>query len=168
MATPPGQPAITITDLVTFRPQTAALASEPSNVAIVGLPFNPYATIGQHVVAGTLLGQPAEVRFTPYAYQWDYGDGARSRTGTAGASWAALGAREFDPTATSHVYRERGSYTLTLTVEYTAEYRYAGSPWIPVTGVLTLPAPPLEVVTTGATTVLVSGDCRQQPSGPGC
>lgn len=165
---PPGQPAITITDLATFRPQTATLASDTGGVAITGLPFNPFAQIGQHVVAGTLLGQPAEVRFTPYAYRWDYGDGGTARTGTPGASWQTLGMREFDPTPTSHVYAERGTYALTLTVEYAAEYRYAGSGWIPVAGVLTLPAPPLTVVAAGATTVLVSGDCRQVPTGPGC
>ena len=165
---PPDQPAITITDLATFRPQTATLASDTGGVAITGLPFNPFAQIGQHVVAGTLLGQPAEVHFTPYAYRWDYGDGATARTGTPGASWQTLGMREFDPTPTSHVYAERGTYALTLTVEYAAEYRYAGSGWIPVAGVLTLPAPPLTVVAAGATTVLVSGDCRQVPTGPGC
>lgn len=165
---PPDQPAITITELITFRPQTASLDSDTGGVAIAGLPFNPYAQIGQHVVAGTLLGQPAEVRFTPYAYRWDYGDGATARTGTPGASWQTLGLREFDPTPTSHVYAERGTYTLTLTVEYAAEYRYAGSGWIPVAGILTLPAPPMTVVAADATTVLVSGDCRQVPTGPGC
>ncbi|WP_168915569.1 PKD domain-containing protein [Microcella flavibacter] len=165
---PPGQTAITIADLVTFRPQTATLASEPGGFAVIGLPFNPHAQIGQHVVAGTLLGQSAEVRFTPYAYRWDYGDGATARTGTPGAPWQVLGLREFDPTPTSHVYSERGTYTLTLTVEYAAEYRVGGSGWIPVAGILTLPAPPITVVVGSATTVLVSGDCRQAPSGPGC
>jgi len=165
---PASQPAVTLNDLASFRPEQALAGMEPAGWAVVGLPTNVYAQINQHVVAGTLLGQPADVRFTPYAYRWDYGDGTTARVGTRGGTWQSIGLAEFTPTATSHVYRIRGTYTITLTVEYTAEYRYAGRNWIPIAGVLTLRANDVQITAGSADTVLVARDCISLPRGPGC
>ena len=159
---------MTINDLATFRPQSAVQGMEPSGWAIVGLPTNVYAQIEQHVVTGTLLGRSAEVRFTPYAYRWNYGDGTTTRVGTRGGTWQSYGIDEFSPTATSHVYTAAGRYTISLTVEYTAEYRYAGGVWSPVTGTLTLRANDLQITAGSADTVLVARDCTRPPRGPGC
>jgi len=76
---------------------------------VVGLPTNFYARTGTHIVSGALLGSPADVRFTPVGYRWRYGDSSAARLTTPGATWQALGLREFDATPTSHTYRAAGT-----------------------------------------------------------
>ncbi len=81
---------------------------QPDGWIVPGLDANFYAVTAPHVVNGTLLGQPASVRFTPVAFHWDYGDGNAATRSTKGATWEALGIPEFEPTPTSHVYATRG------------------------------------------------------------
>src|SRR3954470_12415440 len=138
----PWQP-ITIADLESFRPAPPGITAEPGGWAVVGLPANFVAGSQQEVVPGMLLGAPAEVRFTPVAYTWDYGDGTRRTTAEAGGTWDALGLAELAPTPTSHAYAARGRVSTSLTVTYAAEYRFLGPAWIPVTGTLDVSAPPL-------------------------
>ena len=59
-----------------------------------------------------------------------------STAATPGATWAALGQREFTETATSHVYAESGDYTVDVEAVLRAEYRFAGSPWRAIAGTL--------------------------------
>ncbi len=164
----PGIPPITLSDIAVFRPQAAVQFMQPDGWMVVGLPTNFVAVIDRHVVSGTLFGVPADVRFTPVGYRWRYGDGTAARLGTRGASWAALGLREFDPTPTSHIYRASGTYVIELDVEYTAEYRFAGGSWTSLTGIIVLPANDLVATAGGAVTVLVDRDCARAPAGPGC
>ncbi|MDZ4236394.1 MAG: hypothetical protein U1C73_22170, partial [Dietzia sp.] len=105
----PGTPGITIRDVASFRPELATLSSEPNGWAVRGLDANILATGGSSIRTGEFFGTVAEVRFTPVAYLFDYGDGsAPLSTSTPGATWAALGLDEFDPTPTSHVYTASG------------------------------------------------------------
>ena len=164
----PGVPGVTLSDVAMFRPQPTVQYMQPDGWMVVGLPTNFVAVIERHIVAGTLLGAPADVRFTPVAYRWRYGDGSSARLGTTGASWRALGLREFDSTATSHLFRASGTYVIKLDVEYTAEYRFSGGAWTPLTGVIVLPANDLVATAGAAVTVLVDRDCGRAPSGPGC
>ena len=164
----PAAPSVTLSDIAFFRPQAAVQYMQPDGWMVVGLPTNFVAVIDRHVVAGTLLGAPAEVRFTPIAYRWRYGDGDAARLTTTGASWAALGLGEFDATPTSHVYRASGTYVIELDVEYTAEYRFAGGAWRALQGVIVLPANDLVATAGGAVTVLVDRDCASAHAGPGC
>lgn len=164
----PGIPPITLSDIAHFRPQPATQRMQPDGWMVVGLDTNFYALIERHVVAGSLLGAPADVRFTPVAYRWSYGDGSTARLTTKGASWQAQGLSEFDPTATSHVYRASGTYFIDLDVEYTAEYRFAGGGWVPLSGTIVLPANRLVATAGDAVTVLVDRHCAQPPAGPGC
>ena len=160
---------ITLTDIASFVPRSAIQYMEPDGWMVVGLPANFYAAIEQHVVPGELLGQSAEVRFTPIAYGWDYGDGTFVTHTVRGDTWAAQGLREFDSTTTGHTYTAAGTYTITLTVAYSAEYRYAGGSWTPIVGVLELPANTLiATAVDDAVTVLVDRDCQLAPGGPGC
>ena len=161
-------PAVALSDIAAFRPDAAVDHSEPSGWTVAGLDTNFYATGGASTRDGTLLGLPASVRFTPVAWHWDYGDGTRASRGAGGASWSALGIPEFDPTATSHVYEQYGTYDIDLDVDYAAEYRFAGGPWLGITGVLSLPANRLSITVGNAQTVLVDRDCQQNPGGPGC
>lgn len=161
-------PTITTRDIATFIPTPGRQQMEPDGWTVAGLDTNFYAITGQHVVNGTLLGRPADVRFTPTTYLWAYGDGTSATKSTMGGTWAAQGIAEFEPTPTSHVYDELGDYTITLDIVFTAEYRFAGGPWRPVVGTITLPANDLYLRVGTAKTVLVEHDCQQNPAGPGC
>ncbi|MDP9027632.1 MAG: hypothetical protein M3N46_08735 [Actinomycetota bacterium] len=92
-ATPGAAPAagtapavITITDLARFLPANATLHAEPHGWAVVGVPANFWVDVRAVTVDGSLLGNTAQVRFTPRAYRFTYGDGATRTAGTAGAS----------------------------------------------------------------------------------
>ena len=159
---------VTISDLVNFRPVPGVDHMEPNGWMIVGLDTNFYATVGSQVQTGLLLGQQASVRFTPVRYHWAYGDGHSANLTTRGAAWASLGIHEFDRTPTSHVYTTPGSYDIDLTIDFSAEYRYAGGDWAPVIGTLPVPANRLHATAGDAKTVLVEHDCIAHPAGPGC
>ena len=141
---------------------------EPNGWVVPGLDANFYSVVGQQLVNGTLLGQPATVRFTPVGWHWNYGDGSAVVRATKGATWAAQGLHDFDRTATSHVYAAEGEYVIRLTIDFRAEYRFGSTGFIPITGTINLPANDLHVTVTGAKTVLVDHDCVANPSGPGC
>jgi len=159
---------LTISDLASFKPRAGVDHMEPDGWAIIGLDTNFYATVGSEVFRGTVLGQPASVRFIPVAWHWSYGDGTVTTRATGGASWAAQGIQQFDPTATSHVYRVPGTYSIDLSIEFGAEYSYSTGEWAPVEGTITVPANQLRITAGSAKTVLVGRDCTQNPSGPGC
>lgn len=159
---------VTLSDLRSFRPVPGTDHMQPVGWALVGLDTNFYATTPPELQHGTLLGERTDVRFTPVVWHWSYGDGTWATKGTAGATWAAQRIEELDPTATSHVYRARGAYTVDLEIEFAAEYRYAGGGWTPVDGTIDVPANELTVTALVAKTVLVAQDCVQNPKGPGC
>lgn len=163
----PVQP-ITLVDIAHFRPDPGVDVMEPDGWMIVGLDTNFFAQSGVQVHNGALLGQPASVRFTPVAWHWTYGDGSGRSTATAGAAWAALGAREFDATATSHVYTAAGTYFIDLTIDFSAAYRFGNGPWVDIPGVLPVPANRLVATAGSAKTVLVERECTVHPAGPGC
>ena len=157
-----------VSDLVGFSPHRPWQDMEPAGLAVVGLPANFVATASVHVVAGTLLGNPAEVRFTPVTFRWDFGDGRSGTSASGGASWADLGVPEFSDTATSHIYETRGDYLAALTVDYSAEFRVGGDGWRSVSGTLPAAANPLSVMARHVKSVLVARDCLEDPAGLGC
>ncbi|MCU1543574.1 MAG: uncharacterized protein JWM50_1439, partial [Microbacteriaceae bacterium] len=163
-----GAPAVTLSDIASFRPAVGSDHMEPNGWTVVGLETNFYSDAERHVVDGRLLGTPASVRFTPRTWHWDYGDGAVLDSSTPGASWASLGLPEFEPTATSHIYATAATSTIRLTIGFSAEYRVAGGSWAPIVGTLSIPAPPATTIASGAKTVLVARDCASNPAGPGC
>lgn len=145
-----------IGDVARFLPALATLHAEPDGWAVVGVPANFWVDVEAVTVAGELLGEAAEVRFTPQAYRFDYGDGTTRATATPGASWADLGQDELTKTATSHVYRERADREATVTVVYSAEYRFAGGPWIGVAGAVSGTTPPQRVLVVVERTALTT------------
>jgi hypothetical protein len=159
---------ITLADIATFHPTPAVDHMEPNGWTIAGLDTNFYATGGPRIEDGTLLGRPASVRFTPVAWHWSYGDGAAASYPFPGGTWAGQGIPEFDPTGTSHSYGSYGTYYIDLDVDFAAEYRYAGGPWVEIDGLLTLPANRLAITVGNAKTVLVERECTRNPAGPGC
>lgn len=159
---------VTWADIAAFSPAHGTAGMEPNGWAVTGLDTNFYASSASHVQPGTLLGSAAAVRFTPVGFQWDYGDGSTADLATSGSTWAKLGVGEFGATPTSHVFASSGNYTVTLSVEFAAEYRVEGMPWTPITGTIRLQAAPLQVTVGTANTVLVNQDCALNPQGPGC
>lgn len=166
-AAPAVQP-VTLRDIASFRPSPGVQLMEPNGWVVPGLDANFYSVVDQQLVNGTLLGQPATVRFTPVGWHWNYGDGSAVVRATKGATWAAQGLQDFDRTPTSHVYETEGEYVIRLTIDFRAEYRLGGAGFIPIAGTINLPANDLRVTVTGAKTVLVEHDCVANPSGPGC
>jgi hypothetical protein len=166
----PGQPhgGVTLSDLKHFKPRPGTDHMQPNGWAIIGLDTNFFATVPSELEGGQLLGQPAEVRFLPVGWRWRYGDDVQATVGTPGATWAAQGLSEFDATPTSHVYRAKGSYSIDLDIRFGAEYRYAGSGWVPISGTIDVAAKRLRVTAGNARTVLVNHDCLANPKGPGC
>lgn len=166
-AAPPAQP-VTLRDIASFRPAPGVQFMQPNGWVVPGLDANFYSVVDQQLVNGTLLGQPATVRFTPVSWHWNYGDGSAAVRSTKGATWAAQGLRDFDRTATSHVYETEGEYVIRLSIDFRAEYRFGATGFIPIAGRINLPANDLRVTVTGAKTVLVEHDCVANPGGPGC
>lgn len=162
------EPAVTLRDIASFRPAMPADVMEPDGWAVVGLPANFVSGASVRVVGGSLLGRPAEVRFTPVGYAWASSDGGRVASASPGATWAALGVREFSATGTSLVFADRGTYEVQSIVTFRAEYRFNGSVWRPIAGALDLSSPTRSVLVGEFDTVLVSGDCVVRPDGPGC
>ncbi|MEI3866499.1 hypothetical protein V6S02_05295 [Microbacterium sp. CCNWLW134] len=160
-------PEVTIEDLASFRPAVPLLGGEPSGFGVVGMPTNVYASASAQEIPGEILGWDVVVRFEPAAYVFSYGDGTTVRSSSGGSSWSALGQPQFTPTATSHVYAERGVYPVAVTVEYTAAVTF-GSTWRPVPGVVTSSAGGYEVDVREVRTALVDRTCREDPAGPGC
>lgn len=166
-AAPAAAPAVTITDLASFSPATATATGEPSNLGVAGLPMNFVASASAHVRTGTLFGAPISVRFTPVGFDFRYGDGSTANLSTGGSTWTALGQAQFTPTATSHVYRDRGTYDADVTVRYTAEID-VGTGWMPIDGELSVPGPTQQIRIYEAHTALVEYTCSERPTATGC
>lgn len=161
-------PAVHLSDLISFHPQAPTVAMEPNGWAVVHLDANFVGNAAMDVQSGALLGAQAQVRFTPGRFTWDYGDGSTRTSADGGATWAQLHIPEFSPTSTSHVFQNTGTFSVSATVTYTAEYRFAGQPWQSISGSLQTPAQAFTVVVGDAKTVLVDRDCAANPAGPGC
>jgi hypothetical protein len=85
-----------------------------------------------------VLGFPVVVQAIPKSYTWDFGDGNTLTTETPGSPYPA---KEI-----THKYMNRGSVSLTVTVNYEAQFNVAGTGWqyagvVPITG----PATALQV-----------------------
>ncbi|KJL31088.1 hypothetical protein RS83_00539 [Microbacterium oxydans] len=167
VAETPPSPVITITDLAGFAPASARPVGEPSNLGVVGLPTNFVAPASVHVREGTLFGLPLRARFTPAGFDFDFGDGSSLSSTSAGTTWEQLGQAQFTPTATSHVYRERGIFEARVSVRYTAEID-PGSGWIPLEGQLSVAGPAQQIRIVESHTALVESSCTERPRAPGC
>lgn len=162
-----GLPEVTIDDLASFRPAAPSLTGEPAGFGVVGMPTNIVAAASEQLIPGNILGWDVVVRFRPAAYVFSYGDGSTQRSLTGGASWPALGQAQFTPTTTSHVYRERGTYPVSVTVQYSAAVDFGGG-WRPVAGFVSATAGGYDVQVVEVKTALVDRTCVEDPTGPGC
>lgn len=148
---------VTIEDVARFLPAAIALHAEPDGWAVVGVPANFWTYVRPVTVAGELLGEEAAVRFTPQLYRWDYGDGVARTTRSGGASWSGLDQDELTSTPTSHIYRAKAKNDASVTVIWSAEYRFAGGDWIPVVGAVSNASPQTRMLVVKERTVLTAG-----------
>lgn len=163
----PAARPVTITDLAQFAPEQIAVTGEPDNLGIAGMPMNFVAVATTHTRTGTLFGAPVTVRFTPTGYSFVHGDGTTSTTTVGGQTWSALGQTPFTPTATSHIYEDRGTYRARVSVTYAAEVDL-GAGWFTVPGELAIDGPDRDVRIFEAHTALVAFTCAETPRAPGC
>ena len=164
----PATPAVRISDVASFTPNAPTQQMQPNGWMVKGLATNFVATASVHELAGELLGQPADVRFTPVGYEWDYGDGSTGTSTVGGATWQGLNVPEFSESDTSHTYETTGEYAITPSVIYAAEYRFAGSDWRPVEGTVTTAGTPTTATAWIIRTALVAKNCIDDPAGIGC
>ena len=163
-----GLPEVTLADLASFRPATPELTGEPAGFGVVGMPTNLVGAASEQLLSGTLLGWDVTVRFVPAEFVFSHGDGTSATTTTGGASWARLAQAQFTPTATSHVYGDRGTYPVSVTVRYAASVDFGTGRWLPVDGFVTATSGDYDVRVVEVRTALVDETCRENPTGPGC
>lgn len=161
-------PDVTIEDLASFRPATPSLTGQPAGFAVAGMPANLVAAASVQSIPGTVLDWDVTVRFTPVAFEFVHGDGTSAVHPTGGATWERLGQPQFTPTETSHVYRHRGTYSVTVNVRYSAAVDFGTGSWRPVPGYVTARAGGYSVRVLEARTALVDRTCAEEPNGPGC
>ncbi|WP_243075191.1 hypothetical protein [Microbacterium sp. SS28] len=160
-------PDLTLEDIASFRPAAPTLTGQPAGYGVVGMPANLVAAASEQQFAGNVLGWDVVVRFVPTAFVFDYGDGTSGRTRTGGATWESLGQAQFTPTATSHAYRARGTYPVSVTVEYTPSVSF-GAAFRPIPGVVSASSGGYEVRVVEVRTALVERTCLEDPAGQGC
>ncbi|MCU1513816.1 MAG: uncharacterized protein JWO10_906, partial [Microbacteriaceae bacterium] len=160
--------SVTLVDVASFAPDASVDRMEPNGWTVIGLDTNFFSDGGVLVREGLLLGHPASVRFTAQRFRWAYGDGLNASYRDGGSTWAAQGIAEFDQTSTSHIFRAAGTFRIDLTVDYSAEYRYATGAWSRISGTLSIPANQLVVSVGDANTVLVGRECGVRHTDPGC
>ncbi|MDQ0743508.1 hypothetical protein QFZ62_000816 [Clavibacter sp. B3I6] len=164
----PADPGVMLEDVAQFVPRSASIRSQPNGWALVGAPVNLLTDASAHVVDGTLLGRPAQVRFVPVSFTWDHGDGTATTVEGPGASWKQLGQQDFTPTDTSHVYASVGDRQISLTIAYAPSYRFDGGGWQRIPGTLPVLVGPVVIHVLQGSTVLVGGACGSAHAGPGC
>lgn len=151
---PPAITTVTTRDLTDFTPAAATLHMEPGGWAILDQPANFWVDAAPHQQHGTLFGRPVTIEFAPSSVRWDFGDGNAWTTETTGASWADLGIPELTSTATSNIYTQRGRYSVTATIHWSATVHIDGRT-IRVTGDVTTTATSAEFELYEQKTVLV-------------
>jgi len=151
----------TVSDIESFRPSSPQQFVEPGGWSLRRVPTNFWSTAQVHVVSGTLLDNPAAVRFSPVLYRRHFGDGSRQTSDRRGEPWRELGQSPWTRTSTSHSYDEAGNVRVRLSVWYSAEFRFGSQDWRPLTGFVMARANDLTLHVLSADTVLVDRLCTR-------
>ncbi|GAB2680823.1 PKD domain-containing protein [Thalassiella azotivora] len=110
----------------------------PNGYTLINIETNVYARAEPTTLDTTLLGIPVQVRATPVAFHWDFGDGQTfGPHADAGDPYPAL--------RITNTYAEPGTYDITLTTHYTGEYSVAGGPFLPIPGQAQVTSAPVQV-----------------------
>jgi hypothetical protein len=149
-------PPTSVSDLAAFQPLPPGIVIEPGSWSLPRVPTNIFSSAATQSQSGTLLGWPIEVRFSPQGFRWSYGDGTRATRSQSGSSW---GSHQFAATATSHVFRAPGTYTVTLQVDYAVSYRFNQGGFVPLAGTVTRAGAPATLQILRVDSVLVDEGC---------
>lgn len=155
----------TVSDIESFRPRAPIQFLEPSGWSVRRVPTNFWTVAARHTGSGELLGNPAEVRFTPVLYRRYFGDGDRRTSASAGNTWSALGQAPWTRTATSHSYASLGRFRVRLLAWYTAEFRFGNQSWVPLSGTVSAWANELTVAILSSESLLVERPCSEAAVG---
>lgn len=99
---------------------SAAIAFDPEYVGLTQLPTFFWAQgVGQVVkVNAEIAGYSITAEASPISYVWNFGDGTSATSASPGSSSG--------PAAT-HTYTEAGTYNVSVSVEYSGTFVYAGA-----------------------------------------
>jgi hypothetical protein len=143
-------------DQAAFVPNPVAISSS-SNSGLIGQSIFFSAIASAHSRTATILGQPAQVNFTPVNFAWSADDGAAGAGASFANSWSSV-----------------GSHSVSLIVDYSVSYTL-GSGWVDA-GIIASSAaiaiaigePAAASVPVPAAPVLVSGNCKVRPGSYRC
>jgi PKD domain len=98
---------------------TPAFGINPATLGLTQLPSWFWVTGGDRAVTvtATINGYAVTTTASPVAYQWNFGDGSSATSASAGD--------ETSPSVT-HTYHFKGTYIVTLSIEYAGTFSYAG------------------------------------------
>ncbi|MFB9378230.1 PKD domain-containing protein [Kineococcus gynurae] len=121
-------PVVTAADLRSVGLPAAEVRLEPpTGEAVVGLPVNVWTRPVPVLRTVDVLGVPVTVRAVPRRWTWRFGDGATlGPTADPGHPWPAM--------TTTHTYSRSGTFTVSGTTTWTADYLVPGAGWRPVAG----------------------------------
>lgn len=141
---------VTLADFqrVPFAPGTPVL-QPPGGQVLVNVPVHVHGAAQVQVLPTVVAGTAVQVRATPTAYAWDFGDGATAGPSPdPGAPWPAPGHE--------HAYAAPGARAVTMSTTYTGEFSVAGGPWQPIDGDVTIVSPAQPVLARTARASLVA------------
>lgn len=143
-------------DQAAFTPNPVGISASPS-VGQVGQAFFFTALAEAHSRSGIVLGQAAQVTFTPVSFDWESDDGATGSGTSLVTNWST-----------------EGAHSVTLTVGYSVAYS-VGAGWIEAgiikstaSTTVQVVAAPVPVAVVAKPPLLVSGNCRARPGSYRC
>jgi hypothetical protein len=122
-------------------PASELIVQPPGGRTLVNFETNFYTLNAQAIPKlVTVAGQAVEIRATPTAYRFNFGDGMSTTSRTPG--------RPHPDLDITHVYQEVGAVAVSLDTTYSGEYRIGAGDWVPIADTLTVSGAPqaLEVV----------------------
>lgn len=136
---------------------------QPDRVDVfVNLPTIVYTDPTTQTFTTTLLGTLIDVEATPARFTWDFGDGSDPIVTTSPG-------HPYPDHDVAYPYPREGTFTITLTTEFTGRYRITGTTtWRPVTGTATTTTTAGPLTPEEHHAHLTTSDCIQDPNGPWC
>lgn len=156
-------PVVTSEDFQSFEIAHSDLYSWPDAWAVTNRRTAFWADSAVRYIDLELLGIPVQVRATPVAFDWDFGDGTTTRTKSSGSK-----PRTVQDAQIHHTYEEPGEVSVNLTTYYTGMYSVAGGDWLIIEGQAAVDSPPLELTIYRYHRYLVDEDCIETPESTDC
>ena len=128
-------------------PPSELIVQPPNGRTLVNFDTNFYTETQPFDRTIRLLGQRVDLRISPSAFEWDFGDGAAVATASAGSPYPDL--------EITHSYTDKGTVGPAVDTTYTADFRVNGGPWRPVPGTVTIPGASVALEVVEATPTLV-------------